>query len=62
MAEFVSVVNLTNCGFQIKTPAQLDAALSFLSTLGPDPLDTAKFEETCGVGTLCLVEITFIFI
>jgi hypothetical protein len=36
--------------FQIKNPAQLDAALSFLSNIGPDSLDIKKFEEACGVG------------
>lgn len=35
---------------QVKTPAQLDAALSFLATTGPDKLDLNKFEEACGVG------------
>ncbi|CAL5096754.1 unnamed protein product [Urochloa decumbens] len=35
---------------KIKSSAQLDAALSFLSTLGPDSLDPVKFEEACGVG------------
>ncbi|XP_028757910.1 glutamine--tRNA ligase-like [Neltuma alba] len=35
---------------KIKTPAQLDAALSFLAALGPDNLDLRKFEEACGIG------------
>jgi glutaminyl-tRNA synthetase len=37
---------------QIKSPAQLDAALSFLSNVGPEYLDIGKFEEACGVGML----------
>ncbi|WVZ96810.1 hypothetical protein U9M48_042399 [Paspalum notatum var. saurae] len=37
---------------KIKNSAQLHAALSFLSTLGPDPLDSVKFEEACGVGVV----------
>ena len=36
--------------FQIKNPAQLDAALAFLTNTGPDSLDVGKFEEACGVG------------
>ena len=35
---------------QIKNPAQLDAALSFLTNTGPESLDIGKFEEACGVG------------
>ncbi|ONM29187.1 Glutamine--tRNA ligase cytoplasmic [Zea mays] len=34
---------------KIKSPAQLDAALSFLTNTGPDSLDVDKFEEACGV-------------
>ncbi|OEL25098.1 Glutamine--tRNA ligase [Dichanthelium oligosanthes] len=41
---------------KIKNSAQLDAALSFLSTLGPDPLDPVKFEDACGVGVVVSVE------
>lgn len=35
---------------QVKTTAQLDAALSFLATTGLENLDLNKFEEACGVG------------
>lgn len=35
---------------QVKTTAQLDAALSFLATTGSENLDLSKFEEACGVG------------
>jgi glutaminyl-tRNA synthetase len=35
---------------QIKNSAQLDAALSFLSSVGPESFDFKKFEEACGVG------------
>ncbi|KAJ3694118.1 hypothetical protein LUZ60_009598 [Juncus effusus] len=35
---------------KIKNSAQLDAALSFLSTTGPEFLDLKIFEEACGVG------------
>nr|CAB3464148.1 unnamed protein product [Digitaria exilis] len=41
---------------KIKNSAQLDAALSFLSTLGPDSLDRVKFEEACGVGVVVSFE------
>ncbi|VAI92572.1 unnamed protein product [Triticum turgidum subsp. durum] len=41
---------------KIKNPAQLDAALSFLNNVGPDPLDTGKFEEACGVGVVVSIE------
>ncbi|RLM99617.1 glutamine--tRNA ligase-like [Panicum miliaceum] len=41
---------------KIKNSAQLDAALSFLSTLGPDSLDLVKFEEACGVGVVVSFE------
>lgn len=41
---------------KIKNSAQLDAALSFLSTLGPDSLDPVKFEEACGVGVVVSFE------
>uniref|UniRef100_A0A8R7VBF1 glutamine--tRNA ligase n=1 Tax=Triticum urartu TaxID=4572 RepID=A0A8R7VBF1_TRIUA len=41
---------------KIKNPAQLDAALSFLTNVGPDPLDTGKFEEACGVGVVVSIE------
>ncbi|CAN6336479.1 unnamed protein product [Urochloa humidicola] len=41
---------------KIKSSAQLDAALSFLSTLGPDSLDPVKFEEACGVGVVVSFE------
>ncbi|KAK7398760.1 hypothetical protein VNO78_09932 [Psophocarpus tetragonolobus] len=35
---------------KVKTTAQLDAALSFLTTTGPENLDLNEFEEACGVG------------
>ncbi|CAN6340850.1 unnamed protein product [Urochloa humidicola] len=41
---------------KIKNSAQLDAALSFLSSLGPDSLDPVKFEEACGVGVVVSFE------
>ncbi|KAG2616825.1 hypothetical protein PVAP13_3NG177046 [Panicum virgatum] len=41
---------------KIKNSAQLDAALSFLSTLGPDSLDLVKLEEACGVGVVVSFE------
>ncbi|KAF7104199.1 hypothetical protein CFC21_105118 [Triticum aestivum] len=41
---------------KIKNPVQLDAALSFLTNAGPDPLDTGKFEEACGVGVVVSIE------
>ncbi|PUZ58400.1 hypothetical protein GQ55_5G507100 [Panicum hallii var. hallii] len=41
---------------KIKNPAQLDAALSFLSNIGPDSLDIKKFEEACGVGVVVSIE------
>jgi len=41
---------------KIKNPAQLDAALSFLTNTGPDSLDVVKFEEACGVGVVVSIE------
>ncbi|KAL6627299.1 hypothetical protein ACP70R_031025 [Stipagrostis hirtigluma subsp. patula] len=41
---------------KIKNPAQLDAALSFLTNVGPDSLDLEKFEEACGVGVVVSIE------
>nr|CAB3471930.1 unnamed protein product [Digitaria exilis] len=41
---------------KIKNPAQLDAALSFLTNTGPDSLDVEKFEEACGVGVVVSIE------
>ena len=35
---------------EIKSPAQLDAALAYLATLGEDPLVEAELKEKCGVG------------
>ncbi|PWA45203.1 glutamine-tRNA ligase, putative / glutaminyl-tRNA synthetase, putative / GlnRS [Artemisia annua] len=35
---------------KIKTPAQLEAAFSFVTVAGSDNLDINKFEEACGVG------------
>lgn len=43
-------MNIKIFSLQIKNPAQLDAALSFLTNTGPDSLDVDKFEEACGVG------------
>lgn len=36
--------------FQIKTTAQLDAALSFFGTIASEDLRLNEFEEACGVG------------
>jgi glutaminyl-tRNA synthetase len=41
---------------KIKSPAQLDAALSFLANVGPESLDIGKFEEACGVGVVVSIE------
>lgn len=35
---------------QIKTPAQLDAAFSFLTAIASDNLKVDDFEAACGVG------------
>lgn len=35
---------------KIKTPAQLDAAFQYLSSIGAEPLDQKALEETAGVG------------
>lgn len=35
---------------QIKTPAQLEAAFSFLSATASDSLKVDEFEVACGVG------------
>lgn len=35
---------------QIKTPAQLEAAFSFLSITGSDDFKSKEFDEACGVG------------
>ncbi|KAM0838204.1 hypothetical protein ACQ4PT_061133 [Festuca glaucescens] len=35
---------------KIKSPAQLDASLSFLSNVGSEYLDIGKIEKACGVG------------
>ncbi|ONK55951.1 uncharacterized protein A4U43_C10F2620 [Asparagus officinalis] len=35
---------------QVKNAAQLDAALSFLSNIGPESFNENEFEEACGVG------------
>ncbi|KAK9091324.1 hypothetical protein Sjap_024501 [Stephania japonica] len=35
---------------KIKTPVQLDAALSFLDRVGPEKFQSNEFEEACGVG------------
>lgn len=43
---------------QIKNQAQLDAALAFLSTVGPEPFNLNEFEEVCGVGKIVIIAIT----
>ena len=35
---------------QIKTPAQLDAAVSFFDNHAPEDFKLNEFEEACGVG------------
>ncbi|XP_078177532.1 glutamine-tRNA ligase, putative / glutaminyl-tRNA synthetase, putative / GlnRS [Carex rostrata] len=35
---------------KIRSSAQLDAALSFLTNAGPEPFDLDKFEQACGIG------------
>ncbi|XP_042477926.1 glutamine--tRNA ligase, cytoplasmic [Macadamia integrifolia] len=35
---------------KIKTPAQLEAAFSYLGNVGPDEFPVNEFEEACGVG------------
>lgn len=37
---------------QIKTPAQLDAAFSFLTAIASDNLKVDDFEAACGVGMM----------
>jgi hypothetical protein len=39
---------------QIKTPAQLEAAFSFLSSTASESFELKEFEEACGVGKLSL--------
>ncbi|KAG1366261.1 glutamine--tRNA ligase [Cocos nucifera] len=41
---------------KIKNPAQLDAALTFLSNVGPEAFQSKDFEETCGVGVDVSIE------
>ncbi|KAG6533297.1 hypothetical protein ZIOFF_007164 [Zingiber officinale] len=41
---------------KIKNQAQLDAALAFLSTVGPEPFNLNEFEEVCGVGVDVSIE------
>ncbi|EHA8590277.1 glutamine--tRNA ligase [Cocos nucifera] len=41
---------------KIKNPAQLDAALTFLSNAGPEPFQLKDFEESCGVGVEVSIE------
>jgi glutaminyl-tRNA synthetase len=45
---------------QVKTTAQLDAALSFLATTGSENLDLNKFEEACGVGMIHRTLVSYI--
>ena len=42
---------------QIKTPAQLEAAFSFLSSTASESFELKEFEEACGVGKLSLWSI-----
>ncbi|CAI9096164.1 OLC1v1032248C1 [Oldenlandia corymbosa var. corymbosa] len=35
---------------KIKTPAQLEAAFTFLASIASEPLEVDKFEQACGVG------------
>lgn len=39
---------------QIKNPAQLDAALAFLGTVGPETFKLNEFEEACGIGIILM--------
>ncbi|URE10189.1 glutaminyl-tRNA synthetase [Musa troglodytarum] len=41
---------------KIKNPAQLDAALAFLGTVGPETFKSNEFEEACGVGVDVSIE------
>nr|XP_019704988.1 glutamine--tRNA ligase isoform X2 [Elaeis guineensis] len=41
---------------KIKNPAQLDAALTFLSNVGPEAFQSKDFEESCGVGVEVSIE------
>lgn len=45
--------------FQIKTPAQLEAAFSFFATTGPEYFKLSEFEEACGVGTVTMGHLAF---
>lgn len=45
--------------FQIKTPAQLEAAFSFFATTGPENFKLSEFEEACGVGTVTMGHLSF---
>lgn len=42
---------------QIKNSTQLESALSFLSSIGPEKFQLNDFEEACGVGMLSLGNI-----
>lgn len=41
---------------KIKNPAQLDAALAFLGTVGPETFKLNEFEEACGIGVDVSIE------
>lgn len=43
-------INIHLLIWQIKTPAQVEAAFAFLTVTGSEDLDISKFEEACGVG------------
>lgn len=48
---------------QIKTPAQLDAAVSFFDKNSPEDCKLNEFEEACGVGkSVCVLLAGIIFI
>ena len=46
---------------QIKTPAQLEAAFTFVTVTGSEKLDINKFEEACGVGILYFFYFKYFF-
>lgn len=43
---------LHHVSLQIKSSAQIEAALSFLANVGPEKCDWSAFEKACGVGML----------
>ena len=47
--------DLLNCAYsvwQIKTPAQLEAAFAFLAAIAGENLKANEFEDACGVGMI----------